>query len=103
MRVIIIDLQKSDAWKIQLTIAINFISSKDAEEERVMHSKSGNIKYTSYNDGNRVVDELFESLRPGYQGNSEKSMRGSEFIFYSVELMCYKYHKVNFRCDDSSF
>ena len=30
------DLQNSDAWKIQLTIAINFISSKDAKEERVV-------------------------------------------------------------------
>ena len=36
-RNILTDLQNSDEWKIQLTIAINFISSKDAEEERVMH------------------------------------------------------------------
>ena len=28
--------------KIQLTIAINFISSKDNDEEHVMHSKSDN-------------------------------------------------------------
>ena len=33
LRNVIIDLQKSDARKIQLTIGINFISSKDAEEE----------------------------------------------------------------------
>ena len=33
LRDIIIDLQKSDTWKIQLTI--KFISSKDTEEERV--------------------------------------------------------------------
>ena len=31
LRDIIIDLQNSDTWKIQLTIAINFISSKDTE------------------------------------------------------------------------
>ena len=30
-------------WKTQLTIAINFISSKDTDKERVMHSKSDNI------------------------------------------------------------
>ena len=36
---IIINLQKSDTWKIQLTIPFNFISSKDVDEERVMHSK----------------------------------------------------------------
>ena len=28
---IIIDLQSSDTWEIQLTIAINFISSKDTD------------------------------------------------------------------------
>ena len=33
----IIDLRNSDTWKIQLTIAINFISSKDAKEERITH------------------------------------------------------------------
>ena len=60
MRNIIIDLQNSDTWKIQLTIAINFISSKDAEEERVIHSRSNNIKFISYNDANEVVDKLFE-------------------------------------------
>ena len=41
------------------TIAINFISSKDVEA-RVMHSRSDNVKYTSYNDVNEVVDELFD-------------------------------------------
>ena len=49
LRDIIIDLQESDTWKIQLTIAINFVSSKDPEEERVMHWKSDNIKFT-YNE-----------------------------------------------------
>ena len=34
------DLKKSETWKIQLMIAINFTSSKNKNEERVMHSKS---------------------------------------------------------------
>ena len=33
MRSIIINLQNSDTWKIRLTIAINFISSKATGEE----------------------------------------------------------------------
>ena len=40
MRNIIIDRQSPDTWKIQLAIAIIFISSKDAEEECVMRSRS---------------------------------------------------------------
>ena len=66
-----------------------------------MHSKSEDIKFTSYNDANKVVDELFDSLRLRYQDNLETSMRGSDFIFDSVQLMYYKCHKVNFRCSGS--
>ena len=37
LRNIIINLQISDSGKIRLVIAINFISSKNTEEERVMY------------------------------------------------------------------
>ena len=74
---------------------INFISSKHAEEERIMHSTHSNIKFTSYNDVDEVVDELFDSLRSRYQGNLETSRRGSDFIFDSVQLKYYKCHRVN--------
>ena len=36
------NLKKSGTWKIQLTIANNFIFSIDNDEERIMHSKSDN-------------------------------------------------------------
>ena len=88
MRNKLIDLQNSDTWKSQLTIAINFISSKDTEEERVMHSNSDNIKFTSYNDANELVNELFESLPSKYQDNFKTSVRGRDFIFDSVQLRC---------------
>ena len=73
--------------KNYLAIAINFISSKDTEEEHEMYSSSDNIKCTSYNDANEVVNELFESLLSRYQDNLEALMRGSDFIFDSVRLM----------------
>ena len=57
----IIDIQNSCTWKIQLTAEINFISSKDIEVQRVMHSNSDNIKFTSYNVAKEVVNELFDS------------------------------------------
>ena len=59
---IIIDLQNSDTFKIQLTIAIIFISSKDSQEQVVIHSRSDNIKCASYNNANEIIDELLESL-----------------------------------------
>ena len=44
LRNIIINFQNSDSWKIQLPVAINFISSKDVEEERVMDSANDYMK-----------------------------------------------------------
>ena len=63
---IISDLQNSDAWKIQLTTAINFISTKDGEEEHVMHSSKGNKKFAPHSNSNNVIDEVFKSLRSRY-------------------------------------
>ena len=37
LRYVIINLQEYDTWRIQLTITINLISFKDADEERGMH------------------------------------------------------------------
>ena len=52
-----------------------------------MYSTCNNTKLTLYSDVNEVSDELFESLRLRYQDNLETSMRGSDFIFYSIQLM----------------
>ena len=83
--------------KIHLTIALNFISSKGVEEESVMLSMSNTLKFASDNGTKEVANELFESLHSRYQGKLETSMRGNYFIFDSVQLMYFKYHKVNFR------
>ena len=37
---------------------MNFISTEDVEEERVMHSRGDNIKFTSSNNANEVFDKL---------------------------------------------
>ena len=38
------DHKTQSRWKIQLTIAINFISSKDSDETRTMRAKSNNVE-----------------------------------------------------------
>ena len=62
MKDIINNLKEFDNSKIQLTIAINIISSKDPDEKRVMHSKNDNIEIIIYNKADDVVEELFQSL-----------------------------------------
>ena len=44
-----------------------------------------------------VVYKLFQSLCSRYQGNLKTSIRASNFIFDSVQMMYYKCHNVNFR------
>ena len=73
-------LIKSDTWKIQLAITSNSISSIDNDEERVMHSKSDNMKMIINDEADEVIKELFDSLKNAYQNNLE-SMKGSEFVF----------------------
>ena len=97
LRDIIINLQKSDAWNIQLTNAINFVSSKYVDEERVMHSKSNNIEFMLNDNANEVVNELFESLLSRYHIGSETSVRGCDFIFDSVQLLYYRCQKTNLK------
>ena len=94
LKEIINKLKKSDTWKIQLTIAINFISFIDNDEEHVMHSKSDNIKIMINDEAGEVMEELFKSLKNRYQSNLE-SMKGSWFVFDYVHLLYYKCHKIN--------
>ena len=75
-------LKISDMWKIQLTITINFISSKDDnDEEREMHSKSDNIETIMNDKADEFIEELVESLKKRYQNKLEESMKGSKFVF----------------------
>ena len=54
-------------WKILLTMQINFISHKDFEETRNMHTKSRNIETMEGNERDKIIEELFESLLQNYQ------------------------------------
>ena len=81
--------------KIQLTIAINFTSSKNNDEERVIHSKSDNTEFMIYDSEDEVTKELFESLLNRYQIRLKASIRGSGFIFGCVNLLYYKFNKIN--------
>ena len=48
---------------------------------------------------NEVVNESFEPLLSGYQIGLEKPMRGSDFVFDSVQLLYHKCHKMNFESE----
>ena len=60
-----------------------------------MYSKCDNMEII-YTISDEFKVEFFESLLNRYQTGLETSMRGSDFIFHYVNLLHYKYHKVNF-------
>ena len=91
------DVKKFDLWKIQLTIAINSISSRDTDEERAMHSKSDNMEIMINDKADEVIEELFQSLFSRYQIESQASMKGSDFVFNCIHLWYYKCHRMNLK------
>ena len=52
---VIKNLQKSYVWKIQLTIEIISVSSKDTDEERIMHLKSDSIELVIRDKADEVI------------------------------------------------
>ena len=81
------DKRKSGEWKIQLVIKINFISSKNFNDTRDMHSKSDNVEIMMGYNTNEIFEKLFESLLQRYQKGLEESVKGSDFVFDYVESL----------------
>ena len=83
-------------WKIQLTVVINFISSKpDSDETRIIYTKSNKIEIMNGSDTNEVIEKLFQSLLRKYQENLEEKMRGSEFVLDDVNALYYDLNKIS--------
>ena len=66
-------------WKIQLTIAIYFISFL-GNDVITYYVKNDSIEMMINDGGSEVIKELFDSLKNRYQNNLE-SMKGREFVF----------------------
>ena len=75
-------------------MAIKFTSSKDSDETRTMYaeSKNGEIMIGSKTD---EIEDLFEYFFQKYQEGLEESMRGSEYVYDSVDVLYYNLNKVS--------
>ena len=83
--------------KIQLTTQINFISSKHSEETRTMHIKCHNIEIMMDSETDKIIEELFRSPLQNCQKDLEETMKGSEFIFTSDDLLYYHLQKIGLK------
>ena len=62
----IIEHNTQSEWKIQLTIAVNFTSSKDSDETRTMQTKSNNVEIMMGSETDEIFEELFKSFLQKY-------------------------------------
>ena len=53
-------------WKIQLTMLIKFIFSKDSNETCIMHTKSDDIEIMMRIETDDIIEELRDSLLQNY-------------------------------------
>ena len=75
-------------------MSINFMSSKDSEETRTMHTKSHNVEVMMGSKTVEIIEELFKSFLQKYWEGLEESMKGSEFVFDSTDLLHYHFQKI---------
>ena len=76
-------------------MAINFISSKDSDETRTMHTKKNNVEIMMGSKTDEIIEDFLESFLQKYQERLEESMRGSEFVYDSVDVLYYNLNKVS--------
>ena len=83
----IIDNHKTrNEWKIQLSLTISFVSSKDFKETHITYTNSDNIDVMIGSETDEIIEELFESILKRCKKVLEEKMRGSEFVFDSIDL-----------------
>ena len=83
-------------WKIQLSIIISCISTKNFSEKRTMCSKSKAAEVYMGSDTEDVIDTVFNTPLQNFKSAQEASIeRGSEFIPDSFEVLYYEFHKIN--------
>ena len=68
-------------WKIQLIMRIILASFINANETRVMHTKSDNIKIMSGIETSDAINELFKPFYRRYHEGLETTMKGNSFTF----------------------
>ena len=91
-----IDYYKSKGeWKIQIIMRIVFISFIDRNKTQLMHTKSDNVEIMTGTDTNEAINELINSFMKRYHEGLETKMKGSSYIFESIDLLEYHLNKIN--------
>ena len=80
---------------------VNLISSKVTLKTRTIYAWSDNVSIMRGSDTDGIIREIFRSFLRNYQ-EELKIIKGSDFVFESVELMDYKLHRVRLKRSGSN-
>ena len=83
-------------WKIQINMHVNFISSRDTGETHTYYIWSDNVSIMQGKETNDIIREIFDSFLYNYQ-KELKIIKGSDFVFESVDLLDYQLHRVRLK------
>ena len=83
--------------KIQLTMQMSFISSKDSAETHTMHTKSSNTEIMIGNETDGISENLFDFILQKYQDGLEELTTGSEFIRDCFNSLYYHLQNIDLR------
>ena len=72
---------------------VNSISSRDTGGTRIYYVWSDNVSIMHSKDTYDIIREIFRSFLHNYQ-EKLKMIKGSDFVFESVDLMDYNLHRV---------
>ena len=68
---IINEHKNKDEWKIQISMSLNFVSSKNSNKVRTMYTKSNNANVFIGNTADGIIKEIFESTLKRCQSGLE--------------------------------
>ena len=86
--------------KFKWICVFNFISSKDTGEACTIYVWSDNVSIIAGSDTDDIIRKNVKSFLHNYQ-EELKIIKGSYFVFESVELMDCKLHRVRLRRGES--
>ena len=92
---------KSNEWKIQINMHVNFVSSNDNGENGTIFVWSDNEEIRLGNETDDIIKRLINSFLNNYQKEEIILRNGSNFVFESVDLSSYNIHKTSLKRGNS--
>ena len=76
-------------------MASYFVSAKDFDETRTMHTKINNVEIMMGSETDEIIEQLFKSFLQKYQKGLEESMRRIKFVYDIVHVLYHNLNKVS--------